>query len=129
MRFMTLVKAGKNFETGAPPDPKLMAALGKFTDGMIKTGVVLETGGLMPSSMGARIQVAGGKVTAKDGPFTETKELIGGYAILQVKSREEAVEMGKKFMQVHIDALGASYEGEMEIRRMFDPADFSSEGR
>ena len=123
MRFRGIVKADKNSEAGIPPDPKLMEAVGKFSESMIKAGIVLENGGLLPSSKGARLRVAGGKITVKDGPYAEAKELIGGYAILQVKSKEEAIELSKKFLQVHIDAMGPSYECELEVREMFDPAD------
>ena len=118
MRFMMIVKADKNYESGAPPKPELMAAIGKLSEEMIKAGVLLDMGGLLPSSKGARIGVRHGKVTVTDGPFSEAKELIGGYAILQVKSREEAIERGRRFMQVHADVLGPSYDGELEIRQM-----------
>ena len=120
---MSIIKADKTFETGAPPDPKLMVAIEKLTAEMMSAGVVLDIGGLLPSALGAKVYATGGKLSVKDGPFTEAKELIGGYAVLQVKSKEEAIELGKKFMQAHIDALGASYEGELEVRQMFDPTD------
>jgi hypothetical protein len=121
MRFMMIVKADKSYEAGAPPTPELMVAIGKLSDEMIKAGVLLDMGGLLPSSKGARINVKQGKLTVTDGPFIEAKELIGGYAILQVKSREEAIERGRRFMQVHADVLGPSYDGELEIRQMPDP--------
>ena len=120
MRFMTMVKADKNYEAGLPPSPELMAAIGKLTEESIKAGVVLDTGGLMPSSRGARVRASGGKLTVTDGPFAETRELIGGYAIISANSKEEAVEMARRFMQVHVDVLGPSYEGECEIRQMFE---------
>jgi len=118
MRFMMMIKGDKNFEAGAPPDERLMAAIGKLTEEMTRAGVILETGGLLPSSKGARIRAAGGKLTVKDGPFAEAKELIGGYAIAQLKSKEEAVQMGRDFLKLHVDILGPSYEGECEIRQM-----------
>lgn len=118
MRFMMIVKADKDYEAGAPPKPELMAAIGKLSEEMVKAGVLLDMGGLLPSSKGARINVAQGKLTVTDGPFSEAKELIGGYAILQVKSREEAIERGRRFMQLHADVLGPSYDGELEIRQM-----------
>ncbi len=71
--------------------------------------------------MGARILVGKGKMTVTDGPFAETKELIGGYAVLQANSKEEAIELGRQFMQIHIDVMGPGYEGELEIRQMFEP--------
>ena len=123
MRYMMMVKADKNYERGAPPDPKLMAAVGKLAQEMTRAGVLLETGGLLPSFKGARVRAAGGKVTVTDGPFIEAKEIIGGYAILQATSKEGAIELGKTFMQVHADVLVPSYEGELEIRQMFDPSD------
>lgn len=122
MRFMMMIKADKDYEAGVPPSRELMAAIGKLTEEMMRAGVVVETGGLLPSSKGARIQIARGKLTVTDGPFGETKELIGGYAILQARSKEEAIELGKRFMKVHSDILGLSYEGELEIRQLFDPS-------
>jgi len=85
---------------------------------MIKAGVLLDMGGLLPTSKGALINVKQGKLTVTDGPFSEAKEVIGGYAVLQCKSREEAIERGRRFMQLHADVLGSSYEGELEIRQM-----------
>lgn len=134
MKYMMMVKTdrnsetGRNYETGVPPDPKLMAAIGKHAEEMIKAGVLLETGGLLPISKGARVRAAGGKLAVTDGPFIESKELIGGYGILQARSKEEAIELGKNFMKIHVDVLGPSYEGELEIRQMFDPSDCGPEG-
>jgi len=129
MRYMMMVKAdpnsesGRKYEDGAPPNPKLMEAIGKYAQEMFKAGVLLDTGGLLPSSKGARIRAVLGKLTVIDGPFIETKELIGGYGILRADSREEAIEMGRAFMQLHVDVLGPSYQGELEIREMSDPPD------
>jgi hypothetical protein len=100
----------------SPPSPEKMAALGKLTEEMVKSGVVLDTGGILPSSKGARVKMKAGKFTATDGPFPETKELIVGYAIVQVKSRAEAVELTRRFMSVAGD-------GEGEIRQLVGPAD------
>jgi hypothetical protein len=122
MRFMMIVKADKNYEAGTPPKPELMAAIGKLSEEMIKAGVLLDMGGLLPSSKGARINVKQGKLIVTDGPFSEAKELIGGYAILQVKSKDEAIERGRRFMQLHADVIGPSYEGELEIRQMPEAA-------
>ena len=121
MRFMMLVKADQNYEAGAPPTPELMAAIGKLGEEMFRTGVMTEMGGLAPTSKGARLRLSRGKVSATDGPFVETKEIIGGYAILQAKSRKEAVELGKRFLQVHADVMGSSYELELEVRQLYDP--------
>jgi hypothetical protein len=123
MRFMMIVKADKESEAGLPPSPELIAAIGKLTEEAMESGVVLSNGGLLPSSKGARIRVGGGKLTVTDGPFAETKELIGGFAIIQANSRQEAIEEGSRFMQVHADVLGPSYEGELEVRQMYDSGD------
>lgn len=125
MRFMMMVKAGQNYEAGIPPPPELMTAMDKLTQEMTRAGILLDTGGLQPSSKGARVRVGGGRLTVTDGPFTEAKELIGGYAIVQARSKEEAIELGRRFMKLHADVLGPSYQGELEIRQMFDPSDCS----
>ena len=119
MRFMMMMKC-KESEAGRLPDPRLMAAIMKHGEEARKAGTLLETGGLEATSKGARIRVAQGKASVIDGPFAETKELIGGFAILKANSKEEAIEMGRAFMQLHIDVLGPAYEGEMEIRQMMD---------
>jgi hypothetical protein len=126
MRFMMIVKGNSDYEAGVPPSPELMAAVGKHTEEGIKSGVVLANGGLLPSSMGARIRAGGGKLTVTDGPFPETKELIGGFAIIQAKSKQEAIELGSQFMQIHVDVLGPSYNGELEVRQMFEGGDCGS---
>jgi hypothetical protein len=125
MRFMMMVKATKDYEAGAPPSPKLMEAIGKLAEEEMKAGTLLQAGGLLPSSRGARVRVAGGKLTVIDGPFPETKELIGGFAIMEAKSKSEAIELGKNFMQLHADVLGPSYDGELEIRQLADVADMT----
>jgi hypothetical protein len=123
MRFMMMVKPGPGYENGLPPDPALLAAIGEVTEEMVRSGVLVQNGGLLPSSKGgARVRVAGGKLTVTDGPFAETKELIGGFAIVEVESRDEAVALGRRFMQLHASVLGDSYEGECEIRQMFNGA-------
>ena len=101
MRFILMVKADKDYEAGVAPNPELYAAIGQLTEDMMRSGVLVEVGGLLPSSKGARVRVSGGKLTVTDGPFTEAKELIGGYAIVQVKSREEAIDLSKRFMLIH----------------------------
>jgi hypothetical protein len=120
MRFMMMVKAGHEYEAGLPPRPELVAAIGKLTDDMVKAGVLVQTGGLMPSAKGARVRVSRGNVTVTDGPFAETKELIGGYAIVETPSRDEAIALGRRFMEVHAQIMGSSYDGECEIRQLFD---------
>jgi hypothetical protein len=111
MQFMSLYKPGR--EIYGPPNEQVMAALEKLIEQETTSGVLVATGGLLPSSTGARVQITDGKLTVIDGPFAETKELIGGYAILQVNSREEAVAAARRFLKV----MG---EGECEIRQMFD---------
>jgi hypothetical protein len=123
MKYMMIIKADRAYEAGAPLNPDLAAAVGKHAEEMAKAGVLLETGGLLPSSQGARVRAAAGKLTVTDGPFIESKELIGGFGILRASSKEEAIDLGKAFMQIHVDVLGPSYEGELEIRQMFDPRD------
>src|SRR3954465_11365047 len=96
MRFMMIVKASKESEAGVMPDEAALAEMGKFNDSMIKAGVMLAGDGLQPSSKGVRSRYAGDKRTIIDGPFTETKELIAGYWIIQVKSKEEAIEWARR---------------------------------
>ena len=122
MRFMMMIKANvQEFEEGAPPPPALEEAIGNHIEKMMKLGVLVTTGGLAPPSQGSTIRVGGGTATVIDGPFTEAKEVVGGFAILQVSSREEAIARGREFMQLHIDALGPSYTGELEVRQIFGP--------
>jgi hypothetical protein len=118
MKFMMMVKAGKEYEAGEPPKQELVEAIGRITQEMIQKGILIDTGGLLPSSAGARVRVSHGKVTVLDGPFTEAKELVGGYAIMQVATRAEAIELGRRFMELHADVLGSAYEGELEIRQL-----------
>lgn len=131
MKYMMMVKldgkseAAKNYEAGIQPDANLEAAMGKLIEQMTKAGVLLDMGGLLPVSKGARVRAVGGKLVVTDGPFVESKEVIGGYAIIRAKSKAEAVEAGQDFMKLHLDILGPSYEGELEVRQLFDPADFA----
>jgi hypothetical protein len=98
-----------------------MAAIDKLTAELPRVGgKLLEAGGLMPSAMGGKVKASKGKVTFTDGPFSEAKELIGGYAILSLPSKQAAIEEGKRFMQAHIDVLGPSYNAELEIRQLMD---------
>ena len=118
MRFMVIVKADKNSEAGALPDTKLLADMGKFNEELTKAGVMLAGEGLQPSSKGARVRFSGGKKTVIDGPFAETKELVAGFWLWQVKSKEEAIEWLKR----------APFEGtEVEIRQVFEAEDFGAE--
>jgi hypothetical protein len=120
MRFMMIVKASKESEAGTcQRDEKLLSAIGKYNEELVKAGVLLDGAGLQPSSKGARIKFAGGKRTVIDGPFAETKELIAGYWIIQVKSREEAIEWAKR-----LPVPDEGQEGEIEIRQFFELDDF-----
>lgn len=126
MRFMLTVAPDQNSEAGVAPDPKLMAAIEQLSEEMTKAGVLMESGGL--SMRGVRVRLSGGKVAVTDGPFAEAKEVIGGYAVIQVKSQEEAIEMARRFLDIHREILGTSYEAESEIRRLYGPWDFAPEG-
>jgi hypothetical protein len=120
VRFMMLVKGDKDYEAGTPPKPELVAAIGRLGEEMMKSGKLLEMGGLAPSAMGALLTLDGGSVRVTDGPFAESKEVVGGYAIMEAGSKAEAIELGKRFLQVHADALGRSYRAELEVRQLFD---------
>jgi hypothetical protein len=120
MRYMMMVKGSKDYEAGVPPKKELMEAIAKHGAELAKAGILLDTGGLMPTSKGARILASGGNLDVIDGPFAEAKEVIGGFAVLKAESKEEAIRLGRIFMQIHIDTLGPGYEGELEIRQMHD---------
>ena len=124
MRFMILVKADKNSEAGVPPDEKLLAEMGKYNEDLARAGVLLAAEGLHPTSKGARVRFSGTKRTVIDGPFTEAKELIAGFWLIQVRSKEEAIEWVKRCPNPM-----PSEEAEIEIRQVFEPEDFSPEIR
>jgi hypothetical protein len=124
MRFMMIYKPAdtKDMEAGVPPTQEEMAKMGAFIQEMAQAGVLLATDGLQPSSKGARVRLSGGKVTVTDGPFTESKELIAGFAIVQLKSKAEAIELAERFLRLAGD-------GESEIRQMHDaPAFVTNQG-
>jgi hypothetical protein len=123
MRYMLIVHASKESEAGCTPDSNLMAAMGKMSEDLTKAGVMISTGGLTPSSMGAFVRVRNGKITVTDGPFAEAKEIVGGFAIVDVKSKDEAVELSNRFWQAHVDILGPSFVGTGEVRQMFGPGE------
>jgi hypothetical protein len=122
MRVMVIVKATKNSEAGILPSQKLLSDMGKFNEELVKAGIMLAGEGLKPSSQGKRLRFAGGKKIVVDGPFAETKELVAGYWIWQVKSIEEAVEWGRRCP----DPMPGE-EGELEIRPVFEAEDFGKE--
>jgi hypothetical protein len=117
MRFLSIYKAP---ETNVPPTTEEMARMGKLIEEMTDAGVLLATEGCLPSAKGARVRRSGGKLTVTDGPFTESKELIAGFALLSAKSKEDAIELTKRFLEV-------AGEGECEIRQIFEAEDFGSE--
>ena len=121
MRFLILVKASKESEAGVMPSEQLLTEMGKFNEELVKAGVMLAGEGLHPSSKGARVRFSGGKRTVIDGPFAETKELIAGFWIWQVKSKEEAIEWVKRCPNPHNE------ETEVEIRQVFEAEDFGAE--
>jgi len=121
MRFMMLVKASKASEAGAMPDDSLIAAMTKYNEEMSKAGILLDLAGLQPSSKGARIKFSAGRPVIINGPFTETKELIAGYWLIQVRSKEEAIDWAKRCPSPH----GEGAEGEIELRQLFELEDFA----
>jgi hypothetical protein len=121
MKFMVIVKADKNSEAGVMPDEKLLTAMGKFNEELVKAGVMLAGEGLHPSAKGARVRFSGDKRTVIDGPFAETKELIAGFWLWQVKSKEEAIEWVKRCPNP------MPGESEIEIRQVFEAEDFGEE--
>src|SRR6202011_4219590 len=121
MRFMVLVRANKDSEAGILPKTELLAAMGKYNEDLVKAGVLLAADGLQPSSKGARVKFSGEKRTVIDGPFAESKELIAGFWIFQVKSKEEAIEWVKRAPNPF------DGESEIEIRQVFEASDLGSE--
>jgi hypothetical protein len=121
MRVMVIVKADKNSEAGILPSPKLLADMGKFNEELLKAGVMLAGEGLQPSSKGTRVRFSGDKRTVTDGPFAETKELIAGFWIWKVNSKEEAIEWLKRCPNPM-----PGTEPEIEIRQIFEPEDFAA---
>jgi len=116
MRFLSIYKT---VERATPPSAEEMEAMGQFVGEMMSTGALLATEGCLPSVRGARVRLAGGEVSVTDGPFTEAKEVVGGFAILQADSREEAIELTKRFLAV-------AGEGECEVRQLYDAGDFDT---
>jgi len=117
MRFMVIVKANRDSEAGKLPDQKILSEMGRFNEELVKAGVMLAGEGLQPSSKGARVRFEGSKRTVIDGPFAETKELVAGFWLWQVRSKEEAIEWLKR---------SPFQEGEVEIRQVFETADLAA---
>ncbi len=118
MRFMIIVKATEDSEAGKMPGEQMFATMATYHEELVKAGVLLDASGLQPSSKGFRIRWTGGKKTMTDGPFTEAKELIAGYTLIQVKTREEALEWARRFPNP------SEKDGEIEVRQLFELDDF-----
>ncbi|GAA0708580.1 YciI family protein [Dokdonella soli] len=114
MRFLSVIRINEN--SGLQPSEQLMADMGKLMEEMTKAGVLLDTAGLTPTSNGVRVRLAGGKLSKVDGPFTETKEVLGGYALLEAKSKEEAIALTERFLRVH----GDEWNIECEVRQLME---------
>ena len=119
MKYLMFVRHAESLRDAGPP-PALLEAMGGFIQKQIKEGTLVDTGGLLPSKDGMRVRLAGGKLTVTDGPFTETKEVIGGWAILKADSKAEALRLASEFMELHRKHY-PGFEGECEVRPMFEP--------
>ena len=120
MRVMVIVKANENSEAGVMPDPELFVAMGKYNEELVKAGILLAADGLHPSSRGVRVHLSGSKRTVTDGPFAETKELVAGYWLWQVRSMEEAIEWVRRCPNPHVG------DSDIEIRPVFSEEDFAA---
>src|SRR5690348_11339168 len=121
MKYLCFIRHSESYRDAGPP-PALMRAMGEFVGRCMKDGTLVDTGGLHPSKDGVKIRLAGGKLTVTDGPFTEAKEVIGGWAILNTRTREEAIRISTEFMELHRKHWPA-FEGESEVRPMFEPGE------
>jgi hypothetical protein len=121
MKFMMLVKHGKN---PGPPPKELMDAIAILSEEAVKAGTMIGNGGLSPIEQSTRVQVSKGKLTVTDGPFTESKEVVGGYAQFELKSKQEAIDGAVRFMELH-RKYWPEWEGETEVRQIFGPEDFA----
>lgn len=119
MRFMIIVKANKDTEAGVMPEESMLQVMGEFHEELVKSGVLLDASGLRPTSSGFRVQYSDGKPLVIDGPFTESKELIAGYTLIQVKSKDEAIEWAKRFPNPH-----GTEDCHIEVRQLFELEDF-----
>src|SRR5437868_4147586 len=123
MRFLVMVKASRDSEAGVMPSQQLLTEMTRYNEELVKAGVMLAGEGLQPSSKGARVKFSGGKRTVTDGPFAEAKELVAGFWLIQVKSKEEAIEWVKRCP----DPMGQDVEAEIEIRQVYEASDFPEE--
>ena len=121
MKYLTFIRHSESYRQSGPP-AALMEAMGKFVEKSLQDGTLVDTGGLLPTKDGTRVRLARGKITVTDGPFTESKEVIGGYAILNVTSKSEALRVATEFMELH-RKYWPEFEGECEVRPMFEPGE------
>jgi hypothetical protein len=121
MRFMTLIKSAENGTFGPPP-PQLFQAIAKLGGEAAQAGVLVDTAELLPTSAGARVRLDGGRISTSDGPFESAHEVVGGYAIFNVRSKQEAIEWAKRFMELHKEHW-KGWEGETEVRQLIQPPD------
>ena len=119
MKYLSFIRSSESYRK-TPPPPALMEAMGKFVEKSRRDGTLVDTGGLLPSQDGVRVRLAGGEIRVTDGPFSESKEIIGGWAILQADTKAEAVRVATEFMELH-RKYWPGFEGESEVRPMFDP--------
>jgi hypothetical protein len=119
MKYLTFIRHSESYRE-SPPPAALMEAMGKFVEKSMKEGVLVDTGGLLSSKDGVRVRLGKGKITVTDGPFSESKEIIGGWAILKTETRDEAIRIAVEFMELHRKHW-PEFEGESELRPMFDP--------
>ena len=122
MRFMLTLTTDAASEARRPPDPRLAAAIGYLTDEMARSGVLLDTGGLAPTADAVRLSLSGGRIVAADGPFAEGRDIIGGFAIVDVRSKAEAVELARRVLTVHAAILGESCELASDVRQVCSPS-------
>ena len=122
MRYMFIVKGSENLAASGPPPASLFEAIGKLSEEAVRNGTMVSFGGLQPTASGARMRLVNGKIITTDGPFTESKEVIGGFSIFDLPSREEAIEQARIFMELHRDHWPA-WQGEVEIRQMYEEED------
>ena len=119
MKYLTFIRHSESYRE-SPPPPALMEAMGQFIQRSSKDGNLVDTGGLLPSKDGVRVRLTSGKITVTDGPFSESKEVIGGWAILKAASKAEAIRLATEFMEIH-RTHWPGFEGESEVRPMFEP--------
>ncbi len=119
MKYLCFIRHSEEYRESGPP-AALMEAMGQFVQRSMKDGTLVDTGGLLPSREGARVRLVGGRITVTDGPFIDSKEIIGGWAILQAASKADALRVAKEFMELHRTHWPA-FEGESELRPMFEP--------